>query len=131
MLQLTADLSFFNKPLNDFRFILVRIQQHFDGQVTSQIRVATLQDGSHPTASDFALQAGPCLLLARSVHQASVRRVSKYIRFLPALAFTPAAEFFSRFEFSETHLTIQIAEKPCGARLMAWADEATIDSELV
>ncbi|MFO0872247.1 MAG: hypothetical protein U0935_25245 [Pirellulales bacterium] len=61
MLQLPADLSFLDKPLDDFRFVLVLIQQHLDRQIAAQIGVAALEDCSHPAASNFALQLIPAV----------------------------------------------------------------------
>jgi hypothetical protein len=56
MLQLAADLRFLDEPLDDLRFVLVRIEQHFDRQITAQIGIAAFQDRPHPAACNFALQ---------------------------------------------------------------------------
>ena len=56
VLQLAPDLGFLDEPLDDLRFVLMLIQQHLDRQVTTQIGVAALEDGSHAAARDFAVK---------------------------------------------------------------------------
>ena len=44
MLQLTTNLSFLHKTANHVRLVLLGVQQHFDRQVTTQIRVASFDE---------------------------------------------------------------------------------------
>ena len=44
MLELPSDLRFFDKSLDDFRFVLVVVKQNLDGQIPTQVRVTPLDD---------------------------------------------------------------------------------------
>ena len=56
MLQLPADLRFLDKSLDDFRLVLVSIEQHLDCQISPQIGIAAFENRPHPTASNLAIK---------------------------------------------------------------------------
>jgi hypothetical protein len=53
ILELPADLCFFDKSPDQFRLVLVAFEQDLHGQVAAQVRVAPLEHGSHPATSDL------------------------------------------------------------------------------
>jgi hypothetical protein len=46
-----------DKPLNDFRLVLVLVEQHLDCQIATQVGVTSLENCPHPAASDLAIKS--------------------------------------------------------------------------
>src|SRR5262249_23635440 len=54
MLELAADLGFFDEPAHQFGLVLVFLQQHLDSQRSSQVGVAAFENRPHAAVGDFA-----------------------------------------------------------------------------
>ncbi len=59
MLQLAADLGFLDEPADQFRLLLVRLEQDLDRQVAAEVRISALQDRPHAAAGDLTEQLQP------------------------------------------------------------------------
>ena len=56
VLQLAADLGLLDETPPQLGVVLVRRQQHLDGNVAAQVSIAALEDGAHAAAGDLAGQ---------------------------------------------------------------------------
>jgi hypothetical protein len=60
VLQLAADLRLLHEALDDGRVVLVLVQQHLDGQIAAQLRIAALEDQPYAAPAQH-----PCNFVAR------------------------------------------------------------------
>ncbi len=56
MLQLPADLRLLDEALRQLGLARVRLEEHLDGQVASQVEIPTFEDGAHAAAGDLAVE---------------------------------------------------------------------------
>ena len=68
MLQLAADLGFFDEATDQLGLVVVAFEQDLDGQVAAQVGVAPLENGTHAAAGDLAKKLVPVATLARPGH---------------------------------------------------------------
>jgi hypothetical protein len=54
MLKLPPDLCFLDEPSHQLGLVMVAFEQHLDGQIAPQVRVAPLEHRPHPSPSDLA-----------------------------------------------------------------------------
>ena len=59
MLQLAGDLGFLDEAADHLGLFAVRFEQDLDGEVAAEVRIATLEHGSHAAAGDLAEELQP------------------------------------------------------------------------
>jgi hypothetical protein len=57
--QLATDLGFLDEAPDQVGLVAVRLEQNLDGQVATEVRVASLENRRHAAAGDFPLQLEP------------------------------------------------------------------------